>query len=68
MELRVIKGMVEPSLLYQLLVVALLNDGTVFDHQNSICVLDGGKSMGDDKAGLVFHECAHRFLYLYLGA
>lgn len=62
MKLRMVKGIVEATLLEQFLVVALLDDGTVFDHQNGIGILDGGKAMGDDKAGLILHQRGHRGL------
>ncbi len=68
MELRMVKGMIETALLEQFFVVALLDNGAVLDHQNGIGILDGGKAMGDDKAGLILHQRGHRALNLDLGA
>ena len=63
-----VQPVVEALLADQLLVVALLDDGAVLDHQNGVGVLDGGKSVGNDKAGLVLHQCRHGVLNLDLRA
>lgn len=67
-KLREVQGIVESSRLDQLFVVALLYDISVLDHENSVSILYGGETVGDDKAGLVFHKFVHCGLYLYLGA
>ncbi len=55
-ELAVIKLRIEPALLQQLLVAALLYNVPVPHHQDYIRVPDGGKPMGYNKAGAALHH------------
>ena len=47
---------------------ALLNDLTLFEHQNGIGVLNGGQAVGNDKASAIFHQRVHRRLDIDLSA
>ena len=67
-KLRIIKRAVKSALLKQLIVCARLGDLSVLNHQNIVSVLNGGKSVGDDKAGSALHQLGHRFLNLDLRA
>ena len=42
--------------------IAGLDDIAVLHDQDQISVTDGGETMGDDKAGAVFHQLVHPFL------
>ena len=66
-KLRVIQRVVESALLYELLVISLLDNSAVLYHENGIGILNSGESVCDYKAGLVPHQLVHRALYLYLG-
>ena len=68
-ELRIVKRSVEAALLLEKrIVVALLDYLTVLDYNDDIGILNCGKTMRDNEAGLVLHQLAHRALDLYLGA
>ena len=62
MELRMIQRAVESASRDQVVVVALLNDIAVLDNQNGICILNGRKSVSNDKTGAPLHQRIHRFL------
>ena len=47
--------------------VALFDDIAVFHYQDDISALDGGESVGYDKAGAAFHLRGKCFLDLGLG-
>ena len=46
--------------------VALFDDIAVFHYQDDISALDGGKTMGYDKAGAAFHHRGKCILDLHL--
>ncbi len=48
--------------------VALLGDLTVLQNEDEVCILNGGKTVRDDKAGSVLHQLTKRFLNLDLRA
>jgi hypothetical protein len=60
--------MVEASAAKQLLVISLLNDRAVLDHENGVGILNGGEAVRNDKAGLIAHELGHCGLDADLGA
>ena len=43
----------------QLIVVAALDDLTLLQYQNSLCIPDGGKAVGDDKDRAARHQTVH---------
>ena len=55
-KLTVVQFGVEAALRQQALVIALFDDITVLHHQNDIRFLDGGQSVGDDKACSALHH------------
>lgn len=68
MELRIVKRTVKTALLHQFVVVALLGDLSVLQNEDQIGILNGGKSVRDDKAGSALHQLRHCLLDLDLGA
>ena len=48
-----IQRVVESSQLNELLVIALLDDGTVLDNEDGIRILDCGEPMSNDETGFV---------------
>ena len=46
---------------------ALINQFAVTDNENAVGVADGGKPVGDDDAGAVFHQLAERVLDEHFG-
>ena len=68
MELRIVQRTVESALLYKGIVVSLLYNSAVLYHKNGVGILDGGKPVCNNKAGLVLHQLGHSALYLYLCA
>ena len=67
-KLAVVKVSVEFAQLHQFIMVTLLNDSAVFHHQDMVGVPDGGKPVGDDKAGTAFHQGIHCLLDFKLRA
>ena len=45
--------------------ISLLNDISVLHHQDQICILNGRKSVGDNKAGPSLHQVIHSLLDLH---
>ena len=68
LELRVVQGVIKSTLLHELIVVALFDNGSVLDNKDGICILNRRQSVRYDEAGFIFHQCAHSILYLYFGA
>ena len=66
-KLAVVEVRVEAAFGQQLVVGALLDDVAVLEHQDQVGVLDGGQTVGDDKAGAVFGEPVHGLLCNELG-
>ena len=54
-KLTVVKVGVEFAQLHQFIMAALFNDGAIFHHKDMVGVPDGGKPVGDNKAGSAFH-------------
>lgn len=48
--------------------IALLDNISVFHNQDQICISNGGKPMGNDKAGSALHQVIHGLLDLHLGS
>ena len=67
-KLRIVQRGVEPAPGHQLVVIALLGDLSVLQHQNEIRVLNGGQAVGDDEAGAALHQPVHGLLDLDLRA
>jgi len=53
--------------MHQTLMRALLFDVAIFHHQEQIGLLDGGQSVGDDKARPALHQLVHGALDAVLG-
>ncbi len=65
-KLTIIQIIIEPFLCQQFLMISLLNDRTIFHHQNPVCILNRGQSMCHDKAGAPFHQFCKCILNLDL--
>ena len=63
-ELTVIQLGISAILLQQCLVSSLFDDIAVAHIQDQISICNRRQSVGDDKAGSVFHQGFHRFSYL----
>ena len=61
-ELAIIEISIESILAHEFLVVALLDNISVFHHENQIRITDSGQAMGNNKGGPAFHEFVHGFL------
>ena len=48
--------------------IARFNDVAVLDHEDDVGVLNGGKTVCDDKRGAPLHKVLHRRLNLLFGA
>ena len=68
MELRIVKRAVKAALLHQFVVVTLLGDLSVLQHEDQVGILNGGKPVRNDKAGSATHQFSHRLLNLHFGA
>ena len=64
LELGIVEAGVEPAFFQQFFVTPLFHHIAVVQNQNPVGVPNGGKPMGDDKTGAVFHDICHRFLQL----
>lgn len=51
-----IQLVISPLLFKQFLMASLFGDGPVVHNHNQVRILDGGKPVGDDNAGPVFHD------------
>ena len=49
------------------IMIALLNNISVLNDQNIICVLYGRKPVGNNKSGLTLHKITHSALYELFG-
>ena len=67
MELRMIQRAVEAAVCNELVVIALLDDVAVLEHQNGIGILNGREAMGDDEACTSLHQRIHSLLDADLG-
>lgn len=65
LELTVIQIRIEALPCQQLFMISLLNDISVLHHQDQICILNGRKSVGDNKAGSALHQVIHSLLDLH---
>ena len=63
-----IKTAVEAAVGNELFMIALFDDVTFLQDENGIGILNGGETVGDDKAGASLHQRIHRFLNADLGA
>ena len=66
LKLRLIQFMVEAACGHQAVMSALFHDLAVAHDQNMVCGTDGGKTVGNNEAGLIFHQFSHRSLNLLL--
>ena len=66
-KLTIIQVRVESALCQEGFMVALFDDVSVFHYQDNISTLDGGETMGYDKAGAAFHHRGKCILDLDLG-
>lgn len=66
-KLAIIQVRVESALCQEGFMVALFDDIAVFHYQDDISALDGGESVGYDKAGAAFHHRGKCILDLDLG-
>lgn len=41
---------------------ALLNDISIFQNKDQICITNGGKTMRNNETGSALHQMVHRFL------
>ena len=46
-----------------MLVCSLLDDASVVENDDAVCVTDGGEAMRDDKRGAPFHDRVHSLLH-----
>ena len=51
---------------YKLIMITHLYYLTLIHNNDAVCILDCGKSVGDDKAGSVLHKIYHGILNLLL--
>ena len=61
-ELAIIEISIEAILAHEFLVVALLDNISIFHHENQIRISDSGQAMGNDKGSSALHEFVHGFL------
>ena len=51
------------TLCHELLVIAALNDTSLFKDNDAITVADSGEAMRDNKCGSALHQAIHALLY-----
>ena len=68
LKLRIVKVCIEPILRKQLVMVALLDDVSVFHDENQIRITNRGQSMRNNEACSAFHQVIHGFLDLDFGS
>src|SRR4051812_41186537 len=61
LELKFVKLSVESAKFHKLVVVALLNDLSVFDHEDHVCFTNSGEAMRDDYRSVIFHQAVDGF-------
>ena len=67
-KLTVIKGMIEATFFEKLIVRPLLNDVSVLHHKDHVGLLDGGKTVRDNKGCASLHHFREGTLNAHLGS
>ena len=60
-ELAIVEISIEAILGHEFLVITLLDNISIFHHENQIRITNSGQAMGNDKGGPAFHEFVHSF-------
>ena len=61
-ELAIVEVGIKSILAHEFLVITLLDNISIFHHENQIRITDSGQAMGNDKGSSAFHEFVHGFL------